>query len=75
MFREKEVLNSYDKEINNGITKSFIPLSYNLNVQYKNTSDQLENIKTNLTTVRNILKEKMVITMIMLDYIDFINNI
>ncbi|KAF7380397.1 hypothetical protein HZH68_016262 [Vespula germanica] len=59
LLLEKEVLNSYDKEINNGITKSFIPLSYNLNVQYKNTSDQLENIKTNLTTVRNILKEKM----------------
>ncbi|XP_047367533.1 HAUS augmin-like complex subunit 3 [Vespa velutina] len=59
LLLEKEISSSYDKEINNGITRSFIPLSYDMNVQYENTSNQLENIKTNLTTVRNVLKEKM----------------
>ncbi|XP_015186494.1 PREDICTED: HAUS augmin-like complex subunit 3 isoform X2 [Polistes dominula] len=56
---EKEVLNNYDKERNIGITRSFVPLSYKLNVQYHKTLELFENVKTHLTTVRNALKEKM----------------
>lgn len=59
LLSEEEVLSNYDKERNIGITRSFVPLSYELNVQYHKTLDQFENVKTNLTTVRNALKEKM----------------
>ncbi|KAI4488688.1 hypothetical protein M0802_011396 [Mischocyttarus mexicanus] len=59
LLSEKEVLSSYNKEKNIGITRSYVPLSYQLNVQYLKTLDQFETVKTNLTTVRNALKEKM----------------
>lgn len=58
LLSEKQLLHRYEDERNSGVTTNFAPVSYELNVRYEDTLNQLEGIRASLTTIRNTMKEK-----------------
>ncbi|XP_078041406.1 uncharacterized protein LOC144472315 [Augochlora pura] len=56
---ESEVNLQYTSEIQNGATYSFKPISYEIETNYKEACDHLQNIQTDVTKIRNQMKEQM----------------
>ncbi|XP_076222437.1 uncharacterized protein LOC116431744 [Nomia melanderi] len=56
---EKEINVIYTSEIQRGPTYSFKPISYEIETSYKEVFDHLQRIQTDLTKIRNQMKEQM----------------
>lgn len=50
----------YTSEIERGPTYSFKPISYKIETSYKEVFDRLQRIQTDLTKIRNQMKEQTV---------------
>lgn len=60
MFRENEINLQYLNEIQKGSTRTFKPISYEIETCYDETFDNLQKIQNDLLKIRNQMTERRV---------------